>query len=152
MMTNRRELTAGKGSRPEDGHEVGHELGHDVSLAVVMLRYCRGDQEAFTQLYDKVATILFKELIARSGDPLRATRLLESTFLSLHQSRALYVEGADPLPWIMQMGLRELELDARPGWRRASSRVSFWSRVRSMLGSAAQLEVTRPAEDLRDPC
>ena len=83
------------------------------STATAMLRYCRGEREGFEELYRVVAPQVFARLVEWAGDDELAGSLLQRTFQSLHASRSLYVEGADPVPWITAIARRELELGLR---------------------------------------
>ena len=105
------------------------DCGRDDSVSALMLGYCRGDSQAFEGLYERVAPSIFAELIESTGDRQRAETLLDRTFRMLHQSRSLYVEGADPLPWIFAIARSEFALDRR---REARESRGFWrSRIRT---------------------
>jgi DNA-directed RNA polymerase specialized sigma24 family protein len=111
--------------------------GDPIPLVALMRGYCRGERDAFDQLYSRVAPSLFAELVALCGDARRSEALLERTFLVLHECRSSYVEGADPLPWIFLIARRELVLDGHKGSREA--RRPLWSRVRTFVTRTAEV-------------
>jgi DNA-directed RNA polymerase specialized sigma24 family protein len=133
MMRSRRDIVAGREHRAEQ------ERREDVSATALMLGYCRGEHEAFEQLYATVAPPLFAQLIAWTGDQQQAGIFLHRTFKALHEARSLYVEGADPIPWIVQMAQRELRLESRR--RNQQGRRPFWFRLRSVWRNATQLKL-----------
>ena len=74
----------------------------------LMQRYCEGDEAAFRDLYAAVAPKVTAYLagLARAYDRSVVEDLLQQTFLKLHNARALYVRGANPLPWIYTIAHR----------------------------------------------
>ncbi len=68
--------------------------------AALMARYCEGDAQAFHELYRWLAPRLLGYLTGLCGDPATGEDLLQLTFLKLHTARAVYVRGANPLPWL----------------------------------------------------
>jgi RNA polymerase sigma-70 factor, ECF subfamily len=68
--------------------------------AELMARYCDGDRAAFDALYATVAPRLLGFLVQLVGDRALAEDVMQETLLKLHEARALYVRGADPVPWI----------------------------------------------------
>ncbi len=79
-----------------------------MSTIDLMQRYCDGDDCAFNELYAAVAPKLFGYLsgLARSCDRSVVEDLLQQTFMKIHLARAMYVRGADPLPWIYTIAHR----------------------------------------------
>ncbi|MFL5306927.1 MAG: RNA polymerase sigma factor [Polyangia bacterium] len=73
-----------------------------------MQRYCDGDQCAFNELYTALAPRLLRYLtgLARSFDRSVVEDLLQQTFMKVHLARAMYVRGADPLPWMYTIAHR----------------------------------------------
>ena len=71
-----------------------------------MGRYCDGDARAFQRLYALVAPRILAYLIGLIGERALAEDLLQQTFLKLHQSRAVYVRDANPVPWIYTIAHR----------------------------------------------
>src|SRR6476619_2673215 len=71
-----------------------------------MQRYCDGDASAFRELYALVAPRLLGYLLKMARSRAVADDLLQQTFLKVHRSRAAYVRGADPLPWIYSIAHR----------------------------------------------
>jgi RNA polymerase sigma-70 factor, ECF subfamily len=71
-----------------------------------MVRYCDGDPGAFRALYAIAAPRLLGYLRCLVRDQALAEELLQQTFLKLHQARASYLAGADPLPWLYTIAHR----------------------------------------------
>ncbi len=65
-----------------------------------MARYCNGELSAFLRLYEGTAPRILTYLATLTADQAMARELLQETFLRLHASRARYVRGANPVPWI----------------------------------------------------
>ncbi|HEY7373517.1 MAG TPA: RNA polymerase sigma factor [Polyangia bacterium] len=74
--------------------------------AEVMARYCRGDAAAFHRLYAMLAPRILAYLTGLLGDKAAAEDALQLTFLKLHEARASYVLGADPVPWLYTIAHR----------------------------------------------
>lgn len=72
----------------------------------LMQRYCDGDARAFRELYALVAPRLLGYLLKMARERALADDLLQQTFLKVHRARAVYVRGADPLPWIYSIAHR----------------------------------------------
>jgi RNA polymerase sigma-70 factor (ECF subfamily) len=75
---------------------------HEVARrgAQLMGRYCDGEAQAFHELYRWLAPRILGYLTGLCGDPATGEDLLQLTFLKLHTARAVYVRGANPLPWL----------------------------------------------------
>jgi RNA polymerase sigma-70 factor (ECF subfamily) len=71
-----------------------------------MARYCDGDARAFHRLYQLVGPKILAYLVGLTGDRAMAGDVLQQAFLKLHQARATYVRGADPVPWIYTIAHR----------------------------------------------
>lgn len=94
-------------------------MGREAEL---MARYCDGDPASFEGLYALLAPRLLAYLIGIVGERATAEDLLQLTFLKLHQSRDLYVRGADPVPWMYTIAHRTA-LDELRRRKRARVRV-----------------------------
>jgi RNA polymerase sigma factor (sigma-70 family) len=81
-------------------------VGDDDEHARLMGRYCDGETAAFHRLYGSVAPKVLGYLVGLIGDRALAEDLLQATFLKVHQSRASYVRGANPVPWIYTIAHR----------------------------------------------
>jgi DNA-directed RNA polymerase specialized sigma24 family protein len=80
----------------------------------LMARWCDGDATAARALYDRCAPIVYGQLRAVTRDDVLAADLLQQTFLRMCRSRAAYIDGADPLPWLEAIALGALaDLDRR---------------------------------------
>jgi DNA-directed RNA polymerase specialized sigma24 family protein len=123
--------------RPDS--DAARDHGRDGSARDLMLGYCRGEREAFDQMYAQLAPSILAALVAWTGDRRRAEDLLDRTFQVLHSCRSAYVEGADPEPWICQIARRELVLDDRKRTRDGRSR--FWSGVRAAFTRSVPIGV-----------
>jgi RNA polymerase sigma-70 factor (ECF subfamily) len=94
-----------------------------AAMAEIMARYCAGDARAFHELYSAVAPRILGYLIGLAGDKATAEDLLQQTFMKLHQCRAAYVRGANPVPWLYTIAHRTC-LDELRRRKRARVRVS----------------------------
>jgi RNA polymerase sigma-70 factor (ECF subfamily) len=73
-----------------------------------MERYARGDDRAFSELYDALAPRLHRYLLRASRDPAWADDLLQQTMLQIHRARGRFVAGAEVLPWAFAIARRLL--------------------------------------------
>jgi RNA polymerase sigma-70 factor (ECF subfamily) len=92
----------------------------DVELEranAAMERYARGEDQAFSELYDLLAPRLRRYLISASRDAGRADDLLQQTMLQIHRARGRFIVGADVLPWAFAIA-RRLVID---GFRRSQN-------------------------------
>jgi RNA polymerase sigma-70 factor (ECF subfamily) len=92
----------------------------DERFAAVMARYCDGEIRAFEELYAGLGPRILGYLTSLVGEPATAEDLLQQTFMKLHQCRATYVRGANPIPWLYTIAHRTCIDEMR---RRARSRV-----------------------------
>ena len=106
-----------RGSPRAGAHEKPAE---DYRFAAVMARYCDGEARAFEELYAGLAPRILGYLKAMVGEQAAAEDLLQLTFMKLHQSRATYVRGANPVPWLYTIAHRTCIDEMR---RRTRSRV-----------------------------
>jgi RNA polymerase sigma-70 factor (ECF subfamily) len=109
------------------GSAIVDRRGHGVSgddetatLMAAMARYCDGDAAAFHVLYQQVAPRLLGYLTGLIGERAAAEDLLQLTFMKLHEARAVYVRGADPVPWLYTIAHRTFLDESR---RRKRARV-----------------------------
>lgn len=73
-----------------------------------MERYARGEDEAFSELYDSLAPRLRRYLLRASRDPGWADDLLQQTMLQIHRARGRFIAGAEVLPWAFAIARRLL--------------------------------------------
>jgi RNA polymerase sigma-70 factor (ECF subfamily) len=78
------------------------------SANAAMERYARGEDQAFSQLYDSLAPRLHRYLLRASRDPTRADDLLQQTMLRIHRARGRFIVGAEVLPWAFAIARRLL--------------------------------------------
>lgn len=90
--------------------------------AEVTAYYCDGSEAALRDLYAMAAPRLLAYVIGLSRDRATAEEILQATFMKLPQSRAGYIRGADPLPWLCTIA-RHVYLDEVR--RRKRSRVQL---------------------------
>ena len=76
-----------------------------------MERYARGEEQAFSELYDLLAPRLRRYLLRASRDPGSADDLLQQTMLQIHRARGRFIVGAEVLPWAFAIA-RHLFLDS----------------------------------------
>lgn len=72
----------------------------------VMGRYCDGEAAAFHQLYAMLAPRVLAYLAGLLGDKATAEDVLQLAFFKVHDARASYVRGANPIPWIYTIAHR----------------------------------------------
>ena len=94
--------------------------GEALEASEIMRRYCAGEQAAFHQLYALLAPRILAYLWGLIGEKPAAEDLLQHTFLKVHEARASYVVGANPIPWIYTIAHRTCLDEMR---RRKRSRV-----------------------------
>jgi RNA polymerase sigma-70 factor (ECF subfamily) len=116
--------------------------------AALMERYCDGDTSAFRALYALAAPRLLAYLTCLTRDRPLAEELLQQTFVKLHQARASYLRGADPIPWLYTIAHRTCLDEIR---RSKRSRVKLAREGDSLPEAAATLrgdpEGTEPEFD-----
>jgi RNA polymerase sigma-70 factor (ECF subfamily) len=78
------------------------------SANAAMERYARGEDRAFSELYDALAPRLRRYLLRASGDPERADDLLQQTMLQIHRARGRFIAGAEVWPWAFAIARRLL--------------------------------------------
>jgi len=71
-----------------------------------MERYARGDDGAFDEVYDAVASRLFAYLRRHVGDSHRCRDLLQETFLHMHRARGTFLPGSAVMPWAFAIARR----------------------------------------------
>src|SRR5882724_2585304 len=91
-----------------------------LEASEIMRRYCAGEQAAFHKLYGLLAPRILGYLWGLIGEKPAAEDLLQQTFLKVHEARASYVLGANPIPWIYTIAHRTALDELR---RRKRSRV-----------------------------
>jgi RNA polymerase sigma factor (sigma-70 family) len=77
-----------------------------TEAAEIMARYCRGETAAFHRLYALLAPRLLAYLFGLLRDKAAAEDILQVTFLKIHEARATYVMGANPIPWMYTIAHR----------------------------------------------
>jgi RNA polymerase sigma-70 factor (ECF subfamily) len=86
-----------------------------------MERYARGDDSAFAEVYDAIASRIHRYLLRQTKNPSLADDLLQQTLLQIHRKRGTYSSGCAVLPWAFAIA-RRLHIDAhRQGKRDALS-------------------------------
>jgi RNA polymerase sigma-70 factor (ECF subfamily) len=91
-------------SEPRD---EARDLERDRANAA-MERYARGEDRAFSELYDALAPRLRRYLLRASRDPGWADDLLQQTMLQIHRARGRFIAGAEVLPWAFAIARRLL--------------------------------------------
>jgi RNA polymerase sigma-70 factor, ECF subfamily len=103
----------------EETRSPPREAGRSASLAgardpereranAAMERYARGEDQAFSELYDSLAPRLRRYLLRASRDPGWADDLLQQTMLQIHRARGRFIAGAEVLPWAFAIARRLL--------------------------------------------
>ena len=73
-----------------------------------MDRYARGDEAAFSELYDALGPRLLSFLTRQTRDPEAAADLLQQTFLQMHGARGHFAPGGEVMPWAFAIARRLL--------------------------------------------
>jgi RNA polymerase sigma-70 factor (ECF subfamily) len=106
---------------PPRPHSTADELA--ARMADLMGRYCDGERRAFDEIYAELAPRVLGYLVGLVKDRAAAEDLLQIAFVKLHQYRAIYVRGANPVPWLYTIAHRTC-LDEMRRRKRARVRVS----------------------------
>jgi RNA polymerase sigma-70 factor (ECF subfamily) len=107
-----------------------------VEASEVMGRYCAGERAAFDRLYQLLAPRILAYLWGLIGEKATAEDLLQLTFLKVHEARAAYVRGANPIPWIYTIAHRTCLDEMR---KRKRSRIRLTKDGDLPAGPAADL-------------
>ncbi len=86
----------------------------DARADEAMERYARGDDRAFVEVYEALATPLYRLAVRALRDRALAEDIVQMTFLNIHRARGTFVEGGSVLPWAKCIA-RRLVLDALRG-------------------------------------
>ena len=73
-----------------------------------MDRYARGDDDAFSELYNLLAPRLYVFVLRRIGDRVKAEDVVQQAFLHMHGARRHFVRGAAVMPWAFAIARRLL--------------------------------------------
>jgi RNA polymerase sigma-70 factor (ECF subfamily) len=124
-----------------------------VEASELMARYCRGDAAAFARLYALLAPRIVAYLRGLLGEQAAAEDALQLTFLKVHEARASFVLGANPIPWIYTIAHRTSLDELR---KRKRSRVRLTKEGTLAAEPAAHLtgvaaEAQQDREDRPDP-
>ncbi len=117
-----------------------------IEASQVMQRYCAGEVAAFHRLYVMLSPRILAYLCSLIGDRASAEDLLQQTFLKVHEARASYVRGANPIPWIYTIAHRTCLDELR---KRKRSRVRLTGD--GELPAPPQADITGTAVEARAP-
>ncbi len=112
----------------------------EPALVDWMGRYADGEADAFQSLYRALAPRLLAYLVGILADRAASEDALQHTFIRLHESRHLYVRGADPAPWIFTIAHRVALDELR---RRKRSKVRLGVAEESVPEPRADLDGSR---------
>jgi RNA polymerase sigma-70 factor (ECF subfamily) len=108
------EVSPSREETPSTPREAGRsaslearDLDRDRANAA-MERYARGENQAFSELYDSLAPRLRRYLLRASRDPDWADDLLQQTMLQIHGARGRFIVGAEVFPWAFAIARRLL--------------------------------------------
>ena len=82
----------------------------DEPLIELMLRYARGEDGVFEELYRGLAPRLHRFCLRLTSSRPEADDLLQETMLRIHRARATYLAGSHPLHWAFAIS-RSVHLD-----------------------------------------
>jgi RNA polymerase sigma-70 factor, ECF subfamily len=78
------------------------------AASAAMDRYARGDDSAFSELYDLLAPRLSSFLLRRTRDAAKTEDLVQQTFLQMHCARRHFAPGAPVTAWAYAIARRLL--------------------------------------------
>jgi RNA polymerase sigma-70 factor (ECF subfamily) len=78
-----------------------------------MERYAAGDDAAFADLYDSLASQLYSYLVRQTRNRAHAEDLVQQTFLQVHRARGTFIPGSEVRPWIFAIARRLMIDDLR---------------------------------------
>jgi RNA polymerase sigma-70 factor (ECF subfamily) len=110
--------------------------------SALMGRYCDGEAAAFHRLYALLSPRILAYLWGLIGDKATAEDLLQLTFLKVHEARAAYLRGANPIPWIYTIAHRTCLDELR---KRKRTRVRLTKD--GQLDGGAAADITGAAEE-----
>jgi RNA polymerase sigma-70 factor (ECF subfamily) len=90
----------------EPSRETPRTPGCDADEA--MIRYARGEEDAFARIYSFVAPRLTSYLRRRVREQARVADLVQQTFLHMHRARRTFRPGGEVLPWAFAIARRQL--------------------------------------------
>ena len=121
-----------------------------VEACDAMGRYCDGEAAAFHRLYAMLAPRVLAYLAGLLGDRAAAEDVLQLAFIKVHEARASYVRGANPIPWIYTIAHRTCLDEMR---KRKRSRLRLTKDGELHAAPAAHItgvpEEARPPDDER---
>jgi RNA polymerase sigma-70 factor (ECF subfamily) len=115
------------------------DLPSRTAADAAMDRYSRGDDAAFSDVYDAIAPCVFAYLRRQADDRSLAEDLLQQTFMHVHRGRGMFLQGAAVLPWAFAIA-RRLAIDAM---RREKRRPVLGGEAEDLLEAAGH----EPAQD-----
>jgi RNA polymerase sigma factor (sigma-70 family) len=110
-----------------------------LEASQAMARYCDGEAAAFHRLYALLAPRVLAYLKGILGERAAAEDVLQQAFIKVHEARATYVRGANPIPWIYTIAHRTCLDELRRRKR---------SRVRLTKDGTVGTDATAPVADL----
>jgi RNA polymerase sigma-70 factor (ECF subfamily) len=113
-----------------------------------MERYARGEDQAFSELYDALAPRLHRYLLRASRDPTRADDLLQQTMLRIHRGRGRFIVGAEVVPWAFAIA-RRLFIDSIRRRKHESQTISLETGGHE-AGAVEVAADQRPVDELID--
>jgi RNA polymerase sigma-70 factor (ECF subfamily) len=78
-----------------------------------MERYSNGEDAAFAELYDAIASRLLGFLRKATRDGVATEDLMQQTFLQIHRARGSFIPGAPVMPWALAIAKRLMIDSAR---------------------------------------
>jgi RNA polymerase sigma-70 factor, ECF subfamily len=127
----------------------------EASDRTLMLRYQRGDREAFAQLVRRYQTPLYNYVMRQLGSPSPAEDLARQVFLSVVRESAGFKEDDSFSTWLFSLAHRSCRRERARAVSESSPRVVLaetWSSTApsSLETLARDAEVALPAEPIED--
>ena len=102
---------------PTDGDLLEDDLPED-ELSRLMIRYQRGEIEAFEQLFKRLQPVLKRYLLTLTLNAAHADDLVQETFLQLHRSRQTFSAHRPARAWAFGIARHVFLMDRRASLRR----------------------------------
>jgi RNA polymerase sigma-70 factor, ECF subfamily len=87
------------------------------ALDAAMDRYARGEDDAFAEVYDRLAPRLFRFVLRSTRDRAKAEDIVQQTMLQMHRARGRFAPGAEVVPWAFAIARRLVIDQHRRGGR-----------------------------------
>jgi len=128
---------------------VARAAQHDnAALDAAMDRYARGEDDAFVEIYDRLAPRLFGFLLRYSRDHAKVEDVVQQTFLQIHRARGRFLPGAEVVPWAFAIARRLLIDQHRRGGREVLAKADDDSAAQLLVALDAPADQVAIAKEI----